>query len=406
MLAVAVLATLALPAHALADESLAATGSITYTWQGDPARGCAAVGVCDVHGELIVGSLGLSTSLAFGGGAIDIPLFGSSATVRVTGPGGDCVDIPGGVFGGDLLLERTHGRLAGQIEPALSIGRCAGPLQQDFARLTLPVKRSGGKHPSFDLRASQSFAAGPFSGLMVSSLRLRPAPSGGGSSTSSSGVSGPATPTHHILLEQVTLHYRVASLPGAVDAGFSGEPDPFCAALGSCGTSGSVALSVGDFRHTIAVTATRVVPKRLGARQILADLRRGRLTMDGGEFPPSSPSTVPTAASETFRAADGTQCQASSSAHQAQLFFGPGPESRPTSALEVSLGDADNPSLLRTTAQGRPTPTRSDRTRHWSAARWLPPSCFTVAPSYRCRGPETSAGSATLARAAARSGSR
>jgi hypothetical protein len=59
MLAAAALATLALPADALADESLTATGSITYTWQGDPARGCAAAGLCGVLGEVIVAARGI-----------------------------------------------------------------------------------------------------------------------------------------------------------------------------------------------------------------------------------------------------------------------------------------------------------------------------------------------------------
>lgn len=50
MLATAALATLALPAHALAEESLTATGSITYTWQGDPAHGCAQAGCAGFTG--------------------------------------------------------------------------------------------------------------------------------------------------------------------------------------------------------------------------------------------------------------------------------------------------------------------------------------------------------------------
>jgi hypothetical protein len=28
-------------------------GAITFTWQGDPTRGCAAAGVCDVSGSLV-----------------------------------------------------------------------------------------------------------------------------------------------------------------------------------------------------------------------------------------------------------------------------------------------------------------------------------------------------------------
>ncbi len=352
MLAAAMLAALALPAHAFAGESLAASGSITYTWQGDPARGCAAAGLCGVQGELVVRPQGLDAS---SGGPIDIPLFGTSATVRVAGPGGDCIDLPGGTFGGDLFVRRIHGRLVGQIEPPLSSGRCAGPLQQDFARLTLTVIRSGDKHPSFDLRTRRSFVAGPFSGRLVSTLRLRPAPGGGGTFTSSSGSSGTSIPlgppVRKVFVEQVSLRYRLASLPAALDATFSGEPDPFCAALAACGNSGSLALSLGSVQRTIAVTAARVVRQRVGSGRALADLRRGRLPIGNGEFPLLAPLVVPTVASETIRAPDGTQCQAASSG-QAQLNIGTAPGSRPRSALEMSLSDAGDPGLLRTYCPG------------------------------------------------------
>ena len=67
MLAAAALATLALPTHAFADESLSATGSITYTWQGDPARGCAQAGLCGVQGEMIVAPQGDTSANTFRG---------------------------------------------------------------------------------------------------------------------------------------------------------------------------------------------------------------------------------------------------------------------------------------------------------------------------------------------------
>ena len=79
---------------------------------------------------------------------------------------------------------------------------------------------------------------------------------------------------------------------------------------------------------TLVVTAARVVRKRVGAHQALADLRHGRLLIESGEFRPFAPPTVSTAASEMFRTADGAQCQAASSSQQAQLSVGPVPGRR------------------------------------------------------------------------------
>lgn len=350
--ALAGIAALAVSGRALADESLSTTGSITYTWQGDPARGCAAAGLCGVHGELVLNAAGTTSALSFGGRTIDIPFFGSSGIVRVAGPNGDCVDVAGGVFGGDLFVTRVRGKLVGRMSPAPSSGRCAGPLEQDFARLTLPVTRSGGKRPSFDLRTSRSFTAGPFSGRMVSTLQLRPARGGGGFSSTSSGGSTSGTPIHTILLEQVTLRYRVARLPGTLDAAFSGEPDPFCSALGSCGISGNLAFSVGGFHGTIVATASRVVRRRVSPRQALADMRSGMLHFGNGGFPLSAPLAMPTTVNETLRAPDGTQCQAVSSSREAQLQIASASERLPHPGLEVSLGESGPPSLLRTYCPG------------------------------------------------------
>jgi hypothetical protein len=183
-LAVAVAVTLALPAHALAEESLTTTGSITYTWQGNPARGCAQAGLCGVRGELILQPQADTSANAFRG-TIDLPIFSPTLTVRATGPGGVCVDVPTNPAGSDLFIpRRRHGGLVGRIEPPLSSSRCAGPSAQDLARLTFRVRRSGGRRPSYDVRGRRSFVAGPFTGTLVSTLVLRPSKGGGGTSSS------------------------------------------------------------------------------------------------------------------------------------------------------------------------------------------------------------------------------
>ncbi len=339
------------PTVAHADETLQASGSITYTWQASTALGCAAEGLCGVQGALILQPQGNTTASSLGRGALDLGIFGSPATVRVSGPDGDCVDASGAPFGGDLFASKVHGRLVAHLEPPPSSGRCAGPRQQDLAGLGLPVRRFGGRHPSYDLRTSQSFLAGPFTGRLVSTLVLRPA--SGGESSSGSSSSGPGKPSPTVLIEQVTLRYRVSTLPGTLETSFSGEPDPFCSALASCGANGTLALSIGGFQRTIVVTAGRQVPRRVSARQVEADLVRGRMEVELGGFVPSAPPFVATSTTETIQQADGSHCQAQTTSHQAQLFAGPAnPAARLSHTLDLTLNDPNDSGLLRTFCPG------------------------------------------------------
>lgn len=355
MLAVAGLAPLVLPAYAVANEPLAASGSIAYTWQGDPARGCAAVGVCGVQGALMLQSQGISSS---GGppGSINVAINASGSTVRVAGGpgGGECVDVPASAAAGNLLITRRGGRLIGRIQGALSSGRCAGPRQQDLARILLPVRPFGARHRSFDLHASKSFVAGPFTGTVVSTLVVRPA---GGSQSGNFFGGGPPTPVreHKVLLEQVTLRYGLGSVPGAaLDATFTGEADPFCAAVASCGATGTLALAFPGLRRTLVIQASRVVRSRVGARQALGDLRRGRLHVGGGGFAPSI-TGVAARVTETFTGSDGSRCQDASSSRQVQSFFLP--ESRSGGGVSLALYDPLDSGVLRTHCPG---PTDAD----------------------------------------------
>src|SRR5215475_4083105 len=63
------------------NESLSVTGSLTYVWHGDPARGCAREGLCDVQGSVIFQPDG-SGDLFSGGPGVNVDLSGTS-TVRV-----------------------------------------------------------------------------------------------------------------------------------------------------------------------------------------------------------------------------------------------------------------------------------------------------------------------------------
>ena len=355
MLAAAALAPLALPGAAMA-ETFTTTGSITVTWQGDPARGCSAEGLCGVQGALILQPEG---SVGVGGsgprrGPIDVPLVPATATVRVSdGAGaGECVDAPSGPgeVGSLLIARKSGGSVVGHVESALSSGRCAGPLQQDLAAVALAGRRIGRAHPSFDLSGSQTFAAGPFTASVVSTLLVRTGTEGGGSQTvTSNPVRARPVPTRKLLVEQVTLRYRIASLPGTLDASFSGDPNPFCAALDSCGAAGSLALSLPGFPRTLTLQASRAVSARVDARQAISDLRRGLLHLLGGGTSPFGSGAGPRV-SETFAGA-GLSCQDTSKSGQGQLLLGIGP-SRSRDRLSVELNSPFNVDLVRTHCPG------------------------------------------------------
>ena len=356
MLAVAALFLVALPARAVADRSFTTTGSITITWQGDPARGCAAAGLCGVQGALSLQSAGGSSSTSGGppGGGIDVPIETLGTTVRVSdGPGaGNCIDSAGMPGGGDLLLvRRAGGRQVGVIQAGLSSGRCAGPREQDLAGLALPVRRSGGKLPTYDMRTSQSFAAGPFSGRLVSTLVVRSIPNAPGSGSVTSGSVPVAPAAHKVFLEQVLLRYRLGSLPSALDVGFVGEPDPFCAALDSCGASGTLAFALPGLRQSFEVEASRQVNRRVDARQALADFRRGRLSLGGGVAQQAGAGGIADV-TETYAGSGGLRCQSTSeSPDQPQLLVEPR-SARTGGGVAVLLNDQIGSDLLRTYCPG------------------------------------------------------
>lgn len=259
-------ALLAVPGRASADEPLNASGSLTYTWHGDPAHGCSAEGLCGVEGAVIFAAQGQADAGSFGG-MTDVSLFPSATTVRVLdgegGASGECVDTsPNGPA--DLVIAPgLGGSLQARVVPPISSGRCAGPLPEDLAAVRLAVRKTGGRRPSFDLRGSEPFVAGPFSGTLVSTMVFRPSSSVLSQSSGSSGPSSGPPPRRKVLAEQVTLDDGVSSLPGMLEASFSGEPDPFCAALDSCGASGTLALSLPQFDSRLVLAASRVVAARV-----------------------------------------------------------------------------------------------------------------------------------------------
>ena len=207
--------------------------------------------------------------------------------------------------------------MVGEVQGPLSSGRCAGPIAQDLSGLDLPVRKTGGKLATFDLRGSLPFVSGPFSGALVSSVVLRPDRSESTSESSSGSGSTRGRPPHKVLVERVTLRYRLAPLTSGLEIPFSGGPDPLCTLLDSCGTTGTLVLSAAGPNIPLTLTASRTVARRVGSGGALADLRHGRLGQPSG-FAQLHGLNV----AETFFAADGSRCDASAQGSGAALSFG------------------------------------------------------------------------------------
>lgn len=356
MAGVALLAT-AHVAVAVADGSVQTSGSIVYAWQGDPARGCAQVGVCGVHGTLVLQPLDGAELIMDTPSQGDLLLNNVSAIERVQGGdlenGGTCVD-QGQEGGGDLMLSlKPHGVVTGSFGDTLTSGRCAGPVAQELAAVPIRGRRSTGARPSWDLSESVPYAAGPFTGTLVSTLVLTPGHSSSSSSSSSSsgsffggGGSPSSSKPHKVLVEEVDLFYRFRTAPGALGFSFRGDPGPFCAALESCGATGSATLGFPSFFGLFPVTASRVVSAPVSRRQALKDFRAGKLHF-GLELPVAGP---PVQLSELFE--DAGKC--TDEVPAGALVIGLGPLFGPNAALPltVNLGDVGEDELLRTHCPG------------------------------------------------------
>ena len=338
---------------------LTLSGSLTITWQGDQALGCAAAGLCGISGELILRAPG-SEGYASSSGGLSRASIGVSGTIRVRdraqSPPGDCVGLIGySDMAPTPAVELIHGRTwRAVLQPPASSGRCAGPLAADLARLPLPVKVSGGAYPRFDMRGTRSFTAGPFSGTATSTMVLRSAgPGSGGSGGSFTGsfFPGPSTTIspRRVLSEYVELRYRVAFIPSALTATFAGGTEPICQIVDSCGSSGSLSLSVTGASTGITIGASRRVRKRVSARVALDDFRRGRLSF---RFAPelSASGTV----TETVSPSGGLTCSDSAAPSTLGVVLGPMGPGAPPRSLPISLRNVGEPGIdvLRTHCPG------------------------------------------------------
>lgn len=264
--------------------TLRPVGSLTFLWAGDPARGCAAQGLCGVRGYLVV-RVGDSSSGAPGLPPVELSDQAVTARVQERSASGasvsDCADLESVDF--QLNLERSRGRVvrAASTQGALgwpSAGRCAGPTATDLSALVLPARRLGRR--GFDLSGRRSFGAGPFEvtassrleALFQSSTFPFPPPTG------PSGFRFPHG--HPALTENVEVDYRIASAQGALGASFAGVGAPLCRSLGTCARTGTVSLVLGPGGHgPLAFFGTRMVRRHVTARRALRDLHAGRLSL-------------------------------------------------------------------------------------------------------------------------------
>src|SRR3954462_3169999 len=136
------------------------SGALTVTWHGDPARGCADAGVCDVTGSVTLradgGSRSGSSDEEHVLNLLDVQTQGG--VVRVSrGANATCLDGTGEVRLTPRVLRRAGaGAVLGRgaddfaFGGQLGAGRCAGPLPSDVAaampRATVPervLRRAG-----------------------------------------------------------------------------------------------------------------------------------------------------------------------------------------------------------------------------------------------------------------------
>src|SRR5947209_2320137 len=94
---VAVILLALAPASAAADQSYFARGALVYSWHGDASRGCAQMGVCGIHGEIVLRPDPSGIDFVADGlrrGEFDLDSLTGTARVHRVDPGsqGDCIE--------------------------------------------------------------------------------------------------------------------------------------------------------------------------------------------------------------------------------------------------------------------------------------------------------------------------
>jgi hypothetical protein len=258
--------------------SVRLSGGIVAVWNGDPARGCAAAGVCNVTGSATYrpgfqGSLDVSPDgVAFGGADAAQP---AVVRARQGGPASPvaCADVLESSFT-PLAVDYLGDRLQVSLEELdLSAGRCAGPRTLDLSHAlphgSIATSRLRRGARVLDLSARTRFAAGPFSGQVISTVRVAIGRARRVRGNPFPGVlripAGEGRNRYWVL----DLQYRIKGVSGALVTDFRGLPDPACRALGACAARGTSTYTLKGVSGRIDLLA--------GTR-----LRRGRHRPDAG----------------------------------------------------------------------------------------------------------------------------
>ncbi len=261
------------------------TGSLTFSWRGDPTLGCAAAGVCGVSGTLEV----IPESQAGGVESprqSDIMIDDTDAVARVSDPGSaaaaprTCVDLVPVSITLHVVRSGSAGRHAviDFAEQSPSSGRCAGPTASKLGAISLPARRLPGPREAYDMSGQARMHAGPYLVTVASTLRARrPASTPGGGVGSVIRGPPPSPRPRKRLVEQVTLNYRMQLISGALTTDFAGLPRPACLPLDACGTLGSLGDAISTADGSLQLEAERVVRHPISGAAALRDLRAGRL---------------------------------------------------------------------------------------------------------------------------------
>jgi hypothetical protein len=270
----------------------APVGSLAYIWKGDPARGCAAQGLCGVRGSIQVVTGG-SSSTQSGTSLPPVEITDDAAVARVDDVSSgsaqrQCADVVP-VDEGLNVRSGAAGRLRAVVDRFAfelpSAGRCAGPTAADLASVILPARKLGRR--GYDLSGSDSFGAGPFEVTVVSTIHARFV-------AGSSGFPAPPPPTigpgpapprfRPALQEFAEADYRIAAITGGLGATFSSLADPLCEPLGACGTAGRLSLVLTGGRQKLDFYGSRIVGRRVARAGVLTDLRAGRLRLSDNGY--------------------------------------------------------------------------------------------------------------------------
>jgi hypothetical protein len=268
---------------------VSARGSIVVRWASNPET-CSSYGLCTRTGSLSWRPRGgFGAYEVFGDGHVaNLSVYEATAIARSRRetPEGPrvCMEETGGPFELSAAAPRgsKRARLTMGEVPGLDFGRCAGPLAADFTD-ALPrskrfdpvrLKHRGG---TIDMRGRTPFAAGPFTGEVISSLRFRVTPSLSDEVvTRARATTAQRRPPFSV----VELTYAIERIEGGMTLGFTGADAALCAIFDACGLHGEIAVAGSATPGVLQVTAGRDLKRgqrRETPEEALRALRAGKM---------------------------------------------------------------------------------------------------------------------------------